>query len=112
MNFDQVMQYRALRFKASIEGQHFSNIENDRLLEAAGKEPNDFVKTVCSPISIELFERMNDVLGLLDMTKREFIQAALISALDRADEIIREVNPWESLPESQPGYRELPEGEQ
>lgn len=96
MKFDQYIQYRALNMKAHIEGQAFNSEAMDRALdkEAANGAPE--IKTVCAPISIQLFERLTHTLGLLDISKRSFIEAAIIEALDRADVIMGEVDIFEN----------------
>lgn len=95
MNFDQYIQYRALNTKAHVEGQAFNAEFTDRHLEKAAANGAPEIKTVCAPISIELFERLTNTLSILDISKRSFIEAALIAALDRADVIMSEVDIFE-----------------
>lgn len=97
MNFNQTLQFRALRTKAHIEGEAFNAQEMEKAIEEAASKSDDF-KTVCAPISIPLFDRLNDALNLLDMSKRSFIELALIHALDEVDKVIAEVNVFENVP--------------
>lgn len=94
MKFDQFIQYRALSMKASVEGTSSSKIL-DNAIEKDPKLAAHF-KTVCAPISIELFERLDHTLGLLDISKRTFIEAAIIDALDKADVIMAQVDIFEN----------------
>lgn len=96
MKFDQYIQYRALNMKAHIEGQAFNAEAMDRHLEKAAANGAPEIKTVCAPISIELFERLTNTLNLLDISKRSFIEAAIIEGLDRADAIMSEVDIFEN----------------
>jgi nucleoside 2-deoxyribosyltransferase len=101
MKFDQYIQYRALNMKAHVEGQAFNSEAVDRVLEKETAAGAPHVKTVCAPISIELFERLTETLGLLDISKRTFIEAAIIAALDQADAIIAQVDIFEGQPAAQ-----------
>lgn len=98
MKFDQFIQYRALNMKARVEGQAFNSEAVDRMLEKEMAAGAPHVKTVCAPISIELFDRLTETLGLLDISKRTFIEAAIIAALDQADAIIAQVDIFEGQP--------------
>lgn len=94
MNFDQFIQFRALKAKAHVEGQAFNAEFSEGLIEKAAASSADF-KTVCAPISIQLFDRLTETLGLLDMSKRAFIEAAIVEALNKADDIIKHVDIFE-----------------
>lgn len=96
MKFDQYIQYRALNMKAHIEGDAFNGEHTDKLLDKEVAKGSPHFKTVCAPISIELFERLDHTLNMLDISKRTFIQAAIIEALDRADVIMAEVDIFEN----------------
>ena len=91
MNFTQFIQFRALSAKADIEGEFSNSQLAESLIEkAAASSPAEF-KTVCTPLSIPLFDRLSNTLSILDISKRKFIEAAIVEALDKADEIIRQV---------------------
>jgi len=55
------------------------------------------VKNVCAALHMPLVERLEDTLGILDMTKREFFELAIIEALDKADLIIKDSGLFEHL---------------
>jgi hypothetical protein len=95
MNFTQFIQFRALSAKANIEGQAFNSEFTESLIEkAAVNSPAEF-KTVCTPLSIPLFDRLSNTLSILDISKRKFIEAAIVEALNKADEIINQVDVFE-----------------
>lgn len=85
---DEILTYKALAFK------HGAN--HAPLLEAAISESADspafqnLTKNVCAHLSIQLVERLETALGILDMSKRQFIETAIIDALDRYDSIAAE----------------------
>lgn len=84
MSFDKMIQYKALH---QIYGTNGARIL-DHLLENAGEIEKMKMKNVCALISVQLFVRLENTCGFLSMSKREFIESALIEALDRADKIL------------------------
>lgn len=97
MNFDQFIQLHALQLKQAVEGSGNGQLI-DKLLESEGyEELKAEFKTVCAPISIPLFDRLNERLDMLGITKREFIQAAIVNALERVDQIVAEVRISENV---------------
>lgn len=95
MKFDQFIQYRSLNFKALLEGQTGGSAIDQHLEKEAVKGSPE-IKTVCAPISVGLFNRLTHTLNLLDISKRTFIEAAIIEALDRADAIMADVDIFEN----------------
>jgi hypothetical protein len=81
MKFTQFIQFRALTAKAGIQGQAFNSAAMEGLIEKAA--------------AIPLFDRLTNTLSILDISKRAFIEAAIILALNEADEIITEVDVFE-----------------
>lgn len=101
MKFDQYIQYRALNMKANVEGQAFNSEAVDRMIDKEAASGTPHIKTVCAPITIELFDRLTNTLSLLDISKRTFIEAAIIEALNKADVIMEEVDIFEGQPPAQ-----------
>jgi hypothetical protein len=52
-------------------------------------------KNVCALISEPLTNRLEETLSVLSMSKREFLEVAIIEALDKIDSIINEVDAFE-----------------
>jgi hypothetical protein len=95
MKFNQYIQFRALSAKAQIQGNAFNSDFTEGLIErAAAASPAEF-KTVCAPISLPLFDRLTSTLMVLDISKRAFIEAAIVEALNQADVIIDQVDIYE-----------------
>lgn len=59
----------------------------------------DAIKNVCAKLHVSLSDRIDQTVDLLGMSKRSFIEAALITALDRASSIIEEYGLLDSLAE-------------
>jgi hypothetical protein len=63
----------------------------DIVLEDSGNdEIKAKFKNVCAMLSEPLIKRLEDTLGLLGISKREFLELAIIDALDKADLAIEE----------------------
>lgn len=94
--FDQYMQHKVLSFKYSVTNSPDSVIGAVTVDDGqGGSRPAKIedlfeVKNVCAKIPVTIAERLDNTLGVLEMSKREFIELALIEAMNRVDEIIEE----------------------
>ena len=87
IDFNEYVHYRALALKYNTRmGDHLQN-QIDHLIEA-GSEVVPPVKNVCAKLSVELSDQLDHVSGLLGISKRKFIEMALIQALDHAEHVI------------------------
>jgi hypothetical protein len=87
MSFHQKIQYHALHLMYGMSGTKMteSMLASDPSLAEKIK-----LRNVCALIPNEVFERLEATCGLLDISKREFIQAAIQEALDLADKVMEE----------------------
>lgn len=78
---NEFLHYRALA--AKLETQHTLGrvIDNAEAEQLPGKQ-------VCTTLSHPLVERLESVLDVLEMSKRQFIELAILSALDEAEHIL------------------------
>lgn len=85
MKLDEVLQLQVLKLKALTSGEN-----NRRLVDRIVDEDGEALplRQMCAKVSVELYNDLEEVCGLLDMTKRMFIESAVIEALDRAHELI------------------------
>lgn len=85
MSFHKLIQFKALSQVYASNGSGFID-------HACQSDPSLVEKlrmrNVCALISAELFDRLEEACGVLSITKREFIEASLIEALNQADKII------------------------
>lgn len=82
MNFEEVIQLQVLKLKSLNAGR-------GELLEhiiEAGETPQ--LRQMCAKVSPALYDELENVCGLLDMSKREFIEGAVRDAIQRANEVI------------------------
>ena len=84
MDFAEVIQLHVLKLKALTHG-----VNNGRLVDDAieqGQLPE--LRQLCAKVHPHVHDRLEQVTSLLSMTKREFIEGALIDALNRAEDAI------------------------
>lgn len=109
-HFEQFIQYRALSFKFSTTGS-MSLGQMERLVAGGSvghavdgefvpakslEEMIPFkVQNVCAKLAQPLVDRLDNALSVLDMTKRDFIELALIEALDKVDQVLADTNAFE-----------------
>ncbi len=86
MNLDEVLQLQVLKLKATQSGQVFSGRLVDQLIEQG--EGKVEVRNMCAKVSPQLYESLEQVCSLLDMTKRQFIEAAVADAVGKAEDLI------------------------
>lgn len=84
MNFEEVIQLQVLKLKAQSSGR-FGHL-TDHLLESVPETPE--IRQMCAKVSSLLYDDLEQVCGLLDLSKREFIESAVSDALKRAHEVI------------------------
>ncbi|RYF39505.1 MAG: hypothetical protein EOO38_23190 [Cytophagaceae bacterium] len=86
MNFDDLIRYKALHLKYTTTNMGFIDLMLDP--KQTGVTGNLPMKNVCAMIHQNLFDRLSDTCALLDISKRSFIEMALIEALNKADAIM------------------------
>lgn len=90
----ELLMYKALHVKQS--GQNCSETILEHLVEQNGDVIDKIqLKNVCAKVSQELADRLDNMCGVLDLSKRRFIEAAIINALDEADRVAAEVKMFE-----------------
>jgi len=91
-NFKEFLQYKALAFKYSTQ-----NLELTEQLLAQGGEGVEALplRNVCAKLSVELAENIDQVCSTLGISKRLFIQNAMIEACAQANQALQDVNAFE-----------------
>lgn len=93
----ELLTYRALHFKLSSQTGMMESLV-DRALDNESTANELRVKNVCAKLTLQLSDRIDNACNILDISKRRFIEAAIIAALDEADRVMEEVNIFENLP--------------
>lgn len=104
----ELITQRALTFK--LEGWQSPHQAEfmESLIEKDPKSAEIF-KNVCAPLPVDLAKRLEDTIGLLGLTKRQFLTNAVSSALDDADLIMKELDIFEYENEYQENLKKLQE---
>lgn len=84
MNLNELLRFKALNFKYVHENQALT----DMALEGRLGEIDIPLKNVCAMVTQELFDDLTNVCGLLDISKRLFIEKALIDAIQMAHKVM------------------------
>lgn len=93
-DFKEFLQYRALTRKYQFE--------NHDLTEAALASDDSAapLRNVCAKLSVPLAESIDDVVAHLGISKRLFIERALIDAVARANDALHEYGYFERMNEA------------
>jgi len=109
-HFEQFIQYRALSFKFKttggmslgqlermVAGGSLGTVQDGTFVPATTLEEISPVKVqnVCAKLAQPLVDRLDNALNILDMTKRDFIELALIDALDKVDQVLEDTKAFE-----------------
>lgn len=82
--FEELVLGKAYEMKNSLANNDLLD-----MLEKSGSIPETLqLKNVCAKVSTELSDQLDDVCHLLSISKRRFIEAALIEALKTARSIM------------------------
>lgn len=94
---EEMLLYKALAFKQTRTGVNLIDyIENGNLTVTEGSLE---LKNVCAKVSPALAEELDKTCHLLGISKRRFVEAAIIEALNKADEIIADVDMFDEAGE-------------
>jgi hypothetical protein len=80
MNFDDLIQYKALHRQYTISG----SLPDSLLDSVPAEDKKKHLRNVCALISVDLFDQLEHTCGILEITKRQFIEAALMECLTKA----------------------------
>lgn len=83
MTLDELLQLQALRAKAGYDNR----LLTDRVIEGT-PDGTHGIRQMCAKVSVQLHEEVDSICAFLDLSKRAFIEAAVIEACNRAQEVI------------------------
>lgn len=96
MLLDQFLKHKALdfKFRSSSDSNDLLEIITDPD-EREVLEKKMRLKNVCAKVPLSLVDRLDDTINVLGISKRVFIEYSIIDGLQKADEIIKEVDMYE-----------------
>ena len=91
----ELLTYRALHFK-------LHTASGDPALLDIVAEDEDYasklqLKNVCAKLTPELSDEIDEIVGLLSISKRRFLEAAFVDAVQQAHQIMANEGVWESM---------------
>jgi hypothetical protein len=90
--FDQYIQYKALEFK--FQGTSFPNSFLDDAVDRSGESAP--IKNVCAKLHVSLSDKIDETVAMLNMSKRKFIELAIIEAIARSESIVDKADIYEA----------------
>lgn len=69
----------------------------DRAMEGDLEGVNFSTRNACAKITTDLYEKMSGICSVLEISKRSFIEAAIIRACEEAERIMEEEGLYEAL---------------
>lgn len=92
--FDALVTEKTLNFISTRRNADLLDlVAEDRL------ETNIPLKNVCAKVAPQLADQIDEVVGLLGISKRRFLEAAFVEAIQRAHEIMKAEGLWDVLDE-------------
>lgn len=94
MNFHETIQLKALELKQLHTRGMTDSLAEHFIAKAVEQGESTVTKNICAHVSIELFERVEQCCSMLSISKRRFVEMALREALDQAESIVADVDPF------------------
>lgn len=92
MNFDETIRLQALKQKQLVTRGMDDSIA-EHILRHMPEVPEQ-TRNICALISVKLFDEVEACCKQLEISKRRFVEMALLEALNRAAAIVDDVNPF------------------
>lgn len=92
----ELLMYKALHFKQSNDST--TDVILDHFVAQNENSVGQLeLKNVCAKVSVELADELDNACNLLGLSKRRFIESAIINALDEFKRVAAEVNMFERI---------------
>lgn len=95
MTPSETLQLQALKLKQLYtRGSSNPGALLDEVIRQNPDEAKAQLRNICALISPELFEKVENLCNVLDLSKREFVEMALVEFVELAEKVLREVDPF------------------
>lgn len=94
VNFHETIQLKALELKQLHTRGMTDSLAEAFIAKAVDEGESTVTKNICAHVSKDLFDRVEQCCSMLSITKRRFVEMALSEALDRAETIVADVDPF------------------
>lgn len=92
MKLSELLRLKALEAKRLANGG--GDVQDALIDEFMRRDGSEF-RNICAHISPHLYDEIDNLCGSLDISKRRFVEGALIAAVKEAHAICAEVKPFE-----------------
>lgn len=102
MRTDETLLLQVLKFKQlNTKGHSLGHDLIGRMVEEH-PEVKEKMRNICAFITPELFGQIENLGNLLELSKREIVEMALLDFVEKANKVIREVDPMPSQEDFKP----------
>jgi len=102
MRTDETVLLQVLKFKQlQTKGHSLGDDLIGRMIES-DPEVKQKLRNICAFISPELFEKIESLSNFLELSKREIVEMALQDFVEKANKIVRDVDPFPSEEDFKP----------
>lgn len=92
--------FDALVTRACLQQMEGNRFILDHLIENHDPSVQGSTKNVCAKVGVGISDQIDQLVGLLGINKRAFLEAAFIDAIIKSKEIIEAEGLWEYLEET------------
>jgi hypothetical protein len=94
MKSEEILMLQALKLK-KLNTRGYDGIDLVQHLVDQNEEAKTKLRNICAFISPELFEEINSLTNLLDLSKREFVEMALQDLVAKSHAVLEQTNAME-----------------
>lgn len=93
MRSDELIRYKCLHAKAIHHNQTLLDAVDEGAFDIEGAD--QMTRNICAKIWVGLFDEIESYCGLLQISKRQFVESALIDLLEKTKQIFDDVDPFD-----------------
>lgn len=101
MRTDETLLLQVLKVKELSTRGHSGPDLIDRLIDDNQDDVKKSLRNICAFISPALFDDITGICNVLDLSKRQVVEMALLDFVEKAHKIIKEVDPFPVDPSKQ-----------
>lgn len=94
MKTDEKIRLAALKLKQSFSGGEMPEWILKGAMEQNPEEAKLHFRNICATITTSLFDKVETHCSTLSISKREFVEMALVDLVEKTNAIVNEVDPF------------------
>jgi hypothetical protein len=100
MKTDEKIRLAALKLKQSFSGGDMHEWALKNAIEQNPEEAKLHFRNICATIPTTLFDKVETHCSTLSISKREFVEMALVDLIQKTNEIVNDVAPFPEAEEA------------